>query len=283
MAKSSPAPFFERIATPDGIRVSVGEWGNPDGPEILLIHGQAQSVLSFKRQTDSELARDFRIVAYDLRGHGLSDKPTEAAHYQEGTRWADEVHAVITAKHLRQPVLVGWSLGGRVLRQYLMSYGDGALSGINFLATRPIEDPSIVGPASKAVAEDRSRDLAGRIAAYVAFLRACYEKQPEESDFIEAAAFNFMLPFEVRDAIAGWATDPVAVRKAFAGITVPTMVTHGRHDRLILPAAAEMTAAAIKGAECSIFEDCGHAPFFEDAQRYNRELATFVRKAWGRA
>jgi pimeloyl-ACP methyl ester carboxylesterase len=77
-------------------------------------------------------------------------------------------------------VLVGWSLGGRVLRQYLMHYGDGALSGINFLASRPIEDPASSGPASKAMQGDTSRDLAGRIAASVAFLRACYEKQPTE-------------------------------------------------------------------------------------------------------
>ena len=40
-----------------------------------------------------------------------------------------------------------------------------------------------------------------------------------------------MLPLEIRDAIGGWATDPDAVRKAFAGITVPTLVTHGRRDR----------------------------------------------------
>ena len=177
-------------------------------------------------------------------------------------------------------MLVGWSLGGRVLRQYLMHYGDGALSGINFLASRPIEDPSIVGPASKAMQGDTSRDLAGRIAASVAFLRACYEKQPDEADFITAVAYNFMLPFEIRDAIGGWATDPEAVRKAFAAITVPTLVTHGRRDQLILPAAAEMTAAAIKGATVSFYDDCGHAPFYEDAERYNRELAAFVTKAW---
>ena len=273
---------LERVVTPDGVAVSVGEWGNPAGPEILLIHGQAQSTLSFKRQTDSDLARDFRIVAFDLRGHGLSDKPADPALYQDGKRWADEVQAVIAAKRLRKPVVAGWSMGGRVLRQYLMHYGDSALSGINFLATRPLEDPSVVGPASKAYHALAPRDLAGRIAANIAFLRACYEKQPAANDFIEAVAFNFMVPFAVRDAIADWKTDPEAVRKAFAAVTVPTLVTHGRRDALILPHAAEMTAAAIKGATVSLYDDCGHAPFYEDAARYNRELAAFVSDAWGR-
>jgi len=283
MATLTHAPVFERVTAPDGVAVSVGEWGNPAGPEILLIHGQAQSVLSFKRQTGSALARDFRIIAYDLRGHGGSDKPTDAAYYQDGKRWADEVHAVITAKRLRKPVVAGWSLGGRVLRQYLMQYGDGALSGLNFLSTRPIEDPSIAGPASKAMAANTSRDLAGRIAAYVAFLRACYEKQPTEGDFIEAVAFNFTMPFWVRDALAGWSTDPELVRRAFARITVPTLITHGRRDQLILPQAAEMTAAAIKGATVSFYDDCGHAPFYEDAERYNRELAACVTRVWSGA
>ena len=275
---SQHAPM--RVATPDGVCVSVCEWGNPAGPEIVFIPGLAQSVLSFNRQTESALARDFRLVAYDLRGHGLSDKPTEAACYQDGKRWADELAAVIAAKRLRRPVLVGWSLGGRVLRQYLMHHGDGALSGINFLASRPIEDPGIVGPASKAMQNATARDLAGRIATSVAFLRACYEKQPDEADFITAVAYNFMLPLEIRDAIGGWATDPDAVRKALAAVKVPTLVTHGRRDQLILPEAAAMTAAAIRGATISLYDDCGHAPFYEDAERYNRELAAFVTQAW---
>ena len=280
VVKTLQAPVFERVAGPDGVGVSVGEWGNPAGPEILLIHGQAQSVLSFKRQTDSELARDFRIVAYDLRGHGLSDKPADAAAYRDSKSWAAEMQAVITAKKLRKPVVVGWSMGGRVLRQYLIHNGDAALGGINFLASRPIEDPSVTGPASKAFHADARRDLASRIARNIAFLRACYAREPDERDLAEAIAFNFMVPLHVRDAISGWATDPNAVRGAFAKVTVPTMVTHGRRDALILPHAAEMTAAAIKGATISYYDDCGHAPFYEDAPRYNRELAAFVTKAW---
>jgi pimeloyl-ACP methyl ester carboxylesterase len=106
---AAPAPVLERVTAADGVSLSVGEWGNPAGREILFIHGQAQSIVSFKRQTDGALARDFRLVAYDLRGHGLSDKPDDPACYQDGRRWADDVHAVIVAKRLRRPVLVGWS------------------------------------------------------------------------------------------------------------------------------------------------------------------------------
>jgi pimeloyl-ACP methyl ester carboxylesterase len=138
----------------------------------------------------------------------------------------------------------------------------------------------VTGPASHAYHAARPRDLAGRIATNLAFLRACYAQQPQEQDFLAAVAYNFMMPLGVRDALAAWATDPAAVRAAFAKVTVPVLVTHGRRDALILPKAAEMTAAAIKGAALSLYDDCGHAPFYEDAVRYNRELAAFASRAW---
>ena len=59
-------------------------------------------------------------------------------------------------------------------------------------------------------------------------------------------------------------------------MTVPTLIAHGRDDALILPTAAEMTAAAIKGSRISWYDDCGHSPFFEHAERFNRELDEFA-------
>jgi non-heme chloroperoxidase len=57
------------VTTPDGVTISAQEWGNPAGPEILFIHGYSQASLSWARQYGSELASEFRIVTYDLRGH----------------------------------------------------------------------------------------------------------------------------------------------------------------------------------------------------------------------
>ncbi|MBV8653188.1 MAG: alpha/beta fold hydrolase, partial [Alphaproteobacteria bacterium] len=138
----------EIVRAPDGVGLSVHEWGNPAGPEILLIHGLAQCHLCWERQTQSALAKRHRVVAFDLRGHGASEKPLEAHCYQKSDVWADDVAAIIEAKRLKRPVLVGWSLGGRVLRQYLIHHGDKGLSGINFLSCRPIEHPSSTGPGS---------------------------------------------------------------------------------------------------------------------------------------
>ena len=63
------------VKTPDGPTISAQDWGNPTGPEIVFIHGFSQSHLSWIKQVTGELANDFHMVTYDLRGHGNSDKP----------------------------------------------------------------------------------------------------------------------------------------------------------------------------------------------------------------
>ena len=83
------------IRTPDGVDISVREWGDPEGWPILFVHGLAQSHLSFLPQFASPLADRHRLIAYDLRGHGESAKPLDPSFYNEGRRWADELEAVI--------------------------------------------------------------------------------------------------------------------------------------------------------------------------------------------
>jgi non-heme chloroperoxidase len=71
------------VKTPDGLTISAQDWGNPNGPEILFIHGFSQSHLSWIKQvTNSDLAKEFHMVTYDLRGHGNSDKPFEPERYK---------------------------------------------------------------------------------------------------------------------------------------------------------------------------------------------------------
>src|SRR3954470_18293694 len=121
------------VKTPDGLMISAQEWGNPSGPEILFIHGFSQSYLSWMRQVNSDLAREFRMVTYDLRGHGNSDKPLDAARYRDSKAWADEVQAVMDGAGFKRPVLVGWSYAGRVISDYVTTYGAGKLAGMNFV------------------------------------------------------------------------------------------------------------------------------------------------------
>jgi len=267
----------EFVAAPDGVKLATYEWGNQAGPEILLIHGFAQAHLCFAPQFESELARDFRIVAYDHRGHGASDKPIDRKAYQSGEIFAKDLAAVLEAKRLKRPVLVGWSMGGRITRQYLLAFGDSRLAGVNFVGSLVVEDPSCRGPDGPKLPPP-GQTLAQGIEAAIAFLDGCFAIKPGESAFRVALAYNMLVAADVRQAILGWPSNPAATAAGLAKVRVPTLVTHGRKDTVVLPRAAERTAEIIAGSRISWFENSGHSPFCEDVPRFNRELAAFVAR-----
>jgi non-heme chloroperoxidase len=117
----------------DGLRLHVREWGRPDGPPILLIHGLSQNHLCWAKQYHSALADEFRLVAYDLRGHGMSQAPLEPGHYADGQLWADDLAAIIEQLGLDRPVLVGWSYGGFVISDYLRAHGQDRIGAIDLV------------------------------------------------------------------------------------------------------------------------------------------------------
>jgi len=262
------------VTSPDGTAITVEEWGNPAGREILFIHGFCQSRLSWRRQVeDAGLAARFRMVTFDLRGHGASARPMTKESYDPDRLWADDVAAVVAAAGLRRPFVVGWSYAGRVIADYLRVHGGDRFAGINYVNGRCSADSALFGPAQRHLRGMQSDDLATNIAGSRAFLRACFAKQPTSDDFETMLAFNMMVPAAIRRHVLGRPSDTT---EAMAGLACPVLVTHGRQDEIILATMAEFVAATVKGARLSFYEDCGHAPFWEDPARFNAELAAFV-------
>jgi pimeloyl-ACP methyl ester carboxylesterase len=124
-----------------------------------------------------------------------------------------------------------------------------------------------------------AEDLKTRIAATRTFLHACFSRQPSQDDFETMLAFNMMVPREVRMAISGreFDADPL-----FRRLALPVLVTFGMEDKILLPEGARHVASVIPGAQLSLYDGVGHAPFWEDTPRFNSELAAFVRSASGR-
>ncbi len=264
------------VKTPDGLTISAQQWGNPDGPEILFIHGFAQSHLSWMRQTDSDLAKEFRIVTYDLRGHGNSDKPVDPSRYRDSRAWGDELQAVMDAAGLKRPVLAGWSYAGRVISDYVAVHGGDKLAGIDFVGSSIRADPAMVGDNITNLPLMASEDLVTNIEATRSFVHGCFSRQPTPDDFETMLAFNMMVPVPVRSALGG---RPHDATEMLSKLKIPVLVTHGTEDRNIKVSAAHYSASVIPGAKLSIYEGIGHGPFYEDAPRFNRELAAFVRAA----
>jgi non-heme chloroperoxidase len=265
-----------RVAAPDGVALAAQEWGNPRGAEVVLIHGFNQSHLSWLRQVDDPaLAADFRMITFDLRGHGSSDKPAERERYVH-QNWGDDLAAVMRAAELHRPVLVGWSFAGNVICDYVRSFGTGGIAGINFVAAAAKADPAFFGPGRNNYPGMFTDDLATNIDNTRSFLRACFARQPDEDAFETMLGFNMVVPPRVRAAVAARPPNP---GDALARIECPVLVTHGIEDQILLVGLSKLTASAVPGAKLSLYEGVGHAPFWEDAPRFNRELAQFIDNA----
>ena len=263
------------ILSSDGIMLVGYESGNPLGPEILFIHGFSQCSLAWENQFSSRaLIRDFRLVAFDIRGHGASEKPTDLSRYADDAQFSDDVHYVMEAFNLKRPVLVGWSYAGRIVSDYVSVHGTRRVAGINYVCARTKNDAAYNGPGTDLLGEMTHNDLATNIRATRGFIRACYEKQPNPEDFEMALAYNMLVPPKIRGAHLN---RPTSDGRILAKLDVPVLVTQGNEDKLVLKGLGEFTAAVVPGARLSMYEGIGHSPFAEDAPRFNRELAEFVR------
>jgi non-heme chloroperoxidase len=264
-----------------GVNLHVREYGKSTGIPILLIHGWSQSHLCWSKQYESPLKDDARIVALDLRGHGMSDAPEEVDQYTDGDKWADDIAAVIDELALDRPILVGWSYGGYIISDYLRRKGQGKVAGINFVDAAVVLGPKAFGPlVGPGFLENApgacQNDLPTNIAAIRRFLRACTAKPISQDDFEEILAFNMVVKPSVRGAMTQRELDFASLLE---GITVPVLVTHGRSDTMVLPAMADYILNHCKTAEVSWYEGVGHAPFLEEPLRFNTELNHFARNA----
>jgi pimeloyl-ACP methyl ester carboxylesterase len=277
----SEATQIHTVTGGGGLRLHVREWGRVNEPPILFIHGWSQNHMCWARQYESALADEFRLVAYDLRGHGMSDAPLEREHYTNQRLWADDVAAIIDALALDRPVLVGWSYGAFVICDYLRAYGADRVAAVAFAegAVKLGEAAfgTLIGPGFlDHFAHATADDLPTNIWAMRGFLRACLAKPLPAEDFETALAWNMVVPARVRAHLAAREIDGDDVLRK---LRVPLLIIHGRADTVVLPAMAEHVLATCPTAQASWYDGVGHVPHLEAPERFNRELATLVHRA----
>jgi non-heme chloroperoxidase len=262
------------ITSADGLKLAAYEAGNGAGPEILFIHGFSQCAECWEPQFyDPQLSGRFRLAAFDLRGHGASDKPAAADRYAEDRLFADDVKAVMDALGLKRPLLVGWSYAGRIIEDYLEAYGTARISGINYVCARTNNQPEFVGPGHEHFPAMLGADPVAERAATRNFVRACFARQPSPEMLERILDYNMLVPAHVR---AAHLARPPSDGAILSTIDVPVLVSQGDEDVLVLKGLGELTASLVPGATLSIYQGIGHAPFAEEPARFNRELAAFA-------
>ena len=262
------------VTAPDGVRIAVQESGNPEALPIIFIHGLLGSHLNWEKQLNDPQLQRYRLITYDLRGHGLSDKPQQAVAYSDGKSWADDLKAVIDQRHARNPLLVGWSLGGAVITNYLAAFGDHQISGAIY-ADGVVELTPALIPAHDNVYRDMiSADLKMHLDGERAFLRLCFYQQPDSETFERLLANAAMASWSMQRAVMSM-TIPLA--QGLKHVRVPLLFIYGEHDALINPAASLKRAKQVNPAiQTRIYSHSGHAPFIEESTRFNRDVAAFA-------
>jgi pimeloyl-ACP methyl ester carboxylesterase len=266
-----------------GLRLHVREWGQVDGPPILFLHGWSQSHLCWHAQYESELADEFRLVAFDLRGHGMSDAPLSPRHYTHPGLWAYDVAAIIEELRLERPVLVGWSYGALVICDYVRAYQQDRIGAIEFVggavklgaaAVGTLLGPGFLDHFADATADDLPANIRGMRGLVEAFSTAGLPVSEVET----LLASSMIVAPSVRAVLAAREIDDDDVLRA---LNVPLLVTQGRADTIVLPAMAEHILEICPTAQASWYEGVAHVPHLEAPGRFNRELAELARRVHG--
>jgi pimeloyl-ACP methyl ester carboxylesterase len=249
----------------------------------VLIHGFSQNHQCWVRQYDGPLADDFRLVAFDLRGHGMSEAPVNAASYADGRLWADDLAAVIDQLGLDRPVLVGWSYGALVIGDYLRTYGQANVAALDFVggAVRlgPQAFGSLIGPGfldnfADLIADDLPTSIRG-----VRGLAHAFALDPlPANDFETILCASMVVAAATRGHLGARDLDYDDVLRS---LEVSLLVSHGRADTVVLPAMAQHVLDVCPTAEASWYDAVGHVPFLEQPNRFNDELAALTRRCRG--
>lgn len=261
-----------------GCQLHLVETGNPQGQPILFIHGISQCSLAWSRQLSSDLARDYRLVAMDMRGHGTSERPR--AGYDDSRLWADDVACALRELDLEQPVISGWSYGPLVILDYVRHYGEDAIGGMHFvgavtklgseaaLSVLTPEFLTLVPGLFSSDVEESARSLDS-------LLRLCFAREPSAAELYLMLGYNLSVPPFVRQALLSRAFDNDDILPTLRS---PMLITHGADDAIVRTAAAEQHRALVPHAKVDIMPGAGHAPFWDDAPAFNRRLATFCEE-----
>jgi len=267
-----------RITGGSGVELHVIETGNPRGRPIVFLHGASQCGLQWGRQLDSSLTEHHRLVAVDLRGHGMSDKPREG--YGDAKQWADDVDAVITTLDLDEPVLSGWSYGPLVCLDYVRHYGEDAIGGLHFVgaltelgteAAMSLLAPGFLEVFPQLLATDTDSSVEG----LRGLLRLCFANKPNQSDLFLMLGYNVSVPPFVRQ---GLFSRSFSNADLLPTLRKPVLITHGEQDAVVKPIAVDQHKRAIPHAEVHLMKNAGHAAFWDDAPGFNERLHDFCER-----
>lgn len=253
---------------------------NPKGNKtILFVHGWPGNHNLFEYQYNQLPKLGYRCIGMDIRGFGLSDRPWEGYDYN---RLSDDIRAIIEALQLHDITLCGHSTGGAIVIRYMARHQG---YGVSKLALFAAAAPSLIkrpyfpyGLPKQAVLD---------------IIEGTYNDRPNMiKNFGNMIFHNFVTPalsdwiFQLGLQASSWATAAVAntwiedegLFQDLSKIFVPTLILHGLDDKVCLYPLAVAQQNNIQNAKLVPFESCGHFLFYDQQEKFNKELIQFIEE-----
>jgi len=254
--------------TSDDVNISYCECG--EGKPLLFVHGWGASKNFWRHQIDY-FSASFRVIAVDLRGHGLSDKPLEGDY--RFNRFVKDILELIDYLKLGKFVYIGHSLGG-MLGAVIANSSRGRISGL-VLTGSPYDLRSNFNSVTFTIFSFLLK-RARRLAAKVITPRLFAPETPEEVlNFVRKESAN--IPAEILIKVAK-VNKNVDIRDQLKAIDVPTLIIAGEFDKPAPIKVQKKVAEMIKDSTFIILERCGHNLMLEKPDEFNEIVEKFLEK-----
>ena len=266
------------IVQANGIDINYEVQG--EGEPLVLIPYLAADQACYAFQV-AEYAKHFRCFSVDLRGAGLSGKP-DGTYTTE--LLADDVAAFMQAAGLGRAHVFGLSLGAAA-GMWLAAKHPDRVKSLSLHSAWPASDPFL-----RAVVEGWQvmAEGLGSVTEMVirgifpwCFTPELYAARPEYIDSL--ADFVRSRPMPPVDAFLRQSGAVLThdARAVLGSIQAPTLLTFGRHDMVTSTRFAEPLSSAIPDTEMIVFEDCAHAPIYENVEDFNHRTLAFLQRHRG--
>ncbi|HSA79367.1 MAG TPA: alpha/beta fold hydrolase [Geminicoccaceae bacterium] len=253
----------------EGARIAFYEHGG--GSQTLLLVTPIAYSLGAWQPLIERLCQEFRIVTVDARGSGASDPLVRPYPISEHIR---DVRAVIAALGDEPVIGIGLSRGANMVLK--LAHNEPHLfDKIVLIGGAPSAPEPPYFPDSYLQGCQDALDR-GDLEGLLRFHTAHTLSEPEMVELRELVVRS-RLPMPPETLLSFWDPDAtIDVTRILPEITVPTLITHGREDRIVLFAAAEALAARLPNAQLCVFEDKGHFPIFTATEEFCDVVRQFV-------
>ena len=268
----------EYIEVEPNVRLHITDAG--DGRPIVLLPGWPLSDEMYEYQYNDLINKNFRVIGITLRGFGKSDKPYGAYNYDV---LASDIKMILNKLDIKDAVLVGFSMGGAIAVRYASADNGAHVSKLALCgAAAPIwtqrKDFPYNLPQSSVddlIAlnyKDRPKLLSNFAKIFSATETSLNEGIGSWLNGIGLSASSYAT---AQCLIALRDTD---LRSDLAKITIPTVIMHGKKDKICSFDLAGQMKAGLSNSHIIAFENSGHSLFLEETHKFNAELIKFAEK-----